>query len=401
MDKKINFLLMAILTIIPFNLEKQFMGYVWITVTDVLTAISAVLAGTNILRNRHRFFGQNKPLLFLWSGLLFFFFLSFIKAENYLLWGKEFMKFTFLTVLFYLIFEYLDIQFVFNLFPVLCFIGASAVSLWFFVDLFYGKVDISQRVWFRFFGPYTQLNTLGMYFLAALPFGLFLLLEKRRYRFFILMGIIFELTVLLLTYSRGNWLAFIFLLILVMVFLLRWKGVAICLFAIGIVIFLAQYFTSVDSIKERFLSSFSIRESAVLSRKYHLETAWMLFKKFPLTGTGLGNFQIAARRYHYRYLFEMAHNMFLQYAAEAGIFAVLFLLGICIKYYYDAITLLKKVTGDTRLFLLCSIFSFSGLFLSSQFSDPFVHSIKEYFIFLLAVPYIIRKSQSDQTKNIS
>src|SRR3989339_1407963 len=196
MDKKINFLLMAILTIIPFNLEKQFMGYVWITVTDVLTAISAVLAGTNILRNRHRFFGQNKPLLFLWSGLLFFFFLSFIKAENYLLWGKEFMKFTFLTVLFYLIFEYLDIQFVFNLFPVLCFIGASAVSLWFFVDLFYGKVDISQRVWFRFFGPYTQLNTLGMYFLAALPFGLFLLLEKRRYRFFILMGIIFELTVL-------------------------------------------------------------------------------------------------------------------------------------------------------------------------------------------------------------
>ena len=119
-----------------------------------------------------------------------------------------------------------------------------------------------------------------------------------------------------------------------------------------------------------------------------------MIKKYPLTGVGLGNFQLAAKKYFNKDITEMAHNVFLHYGAEAGIFSMVILLIIVMKYFWDTFGIYKKLPNDGffQLLLSCSTISFLGLFISAQFGDPFVRNTKEFFVLLLALPYLIKSS---------
>jgi O-antigen ligase len=127
---------------------------------------------------------------------------------------------------------------------------------------------------------------------------------------------------LVMTYSRGGWLAFAFS-ILVLMFLLcpRWIPLAI---VAGIC---ALPFMP-DQILNRFLTIFNFADTSTSARAELYSSVFSLIARYPIFGVGLG---IATVRhaisieglFDTHFPFIHAHNLYMQLWAESGIFALI------------------------------------------------------------------------------
>lgn len=171
------------------------------------------------------------------------------------------------------------------------------------------------------------------------------------------------------------------------------KGIFFLLAGLVVPFVFLSFFYPQLGLERRLMSSFNANDSSLGARKDLLRTAERLIIKKPLTGIGLGNFNIASAKYLKNYFCtDMAHNMFLQFGAESGIPSMIILLFIIVFYYMDCHRIYRCLTSERQKgLLICTIVSFTGLLISSQFGDPFVRSIKEYFAILLAFPYAMQR----------
>jgi len=459
--KILNYLLLLVIGIVPFNIEKNIRG-VWITSTDVLIVFLFILWLILILKNKEQIEFKKLPLFPLIIALIITFLASSLNSINIFLTLKETVKFILIFAFFYLLVYNLNNKFSLNLLPKIITICAFIVSVWFVIDFLFGKVTlvgIGGRTWYRIFGPYTHLNSLGTYLTITIPFGFFHIFvgdpanpapacrgwakavtrNKLRYKLIFFPIIIIQMIALFLTYSRSNWLAIGSVLFLYLLFRYKIRGILYFVIFIFISFVLGSFFTSSSGISKRFLSTFDSKELSILDRKEHLQTAVLMIKKYPLTGVGLGNFQLAAKKYFNKDLTEMAHNIFLHYGSEAGIFSMVILLIIIMKYFWDTFAIYKKLPNDgffrllprwnnassfrtamnptvsspiekmsrplgrgfLRGLLSCSAISFLGLFISAQFGDPFVRNTKEFFALLLALPYAVKLNADNKNTNIN
>lgn len=131
---------------------------------------------------------------------------------------------------------------------------------------------------------------------------------------------------LLMTYSRGGWLALAFAIFVLMLLLCpRWVPLVI-LVCLAVVPFLP------DSILMRLLSIFNFSDSSTYTRGYIYSAMLKIIGQHPVFGVGLGAESLrysikCAEVYAAEALFIHGHDIYLQIWAESGIFALIAFLG--------------------------------------------------------------------------
>ncbi len=212
------------------------------------------------------------------------------------------------------------------------------------------------------------------------------------------MVILFGLN-LLFTKSRGAWLAFI--TGGVVLFWLKDKRLILVL--LFFLVLLASFLPNEYIL--RFKSSFDLTENrSNLARIALWKGAYMMWQDHPVNGVGMGNFQhIYEAKYRQSNTTTTvnAHNNFMQFAAEAGVFGFIsfsyfmfMILKVLFKFYSE----IKN--KNWSLFLLSSfvsmvIYNIQG-FTDFNFGDA---AVVRFFWFLLALSMIVIDFNQSQNKD--
>lgn len=191
--------------------------------------------------------------------------------------------------------------------------------------------DQITRVWWPFDNP----NVLASYLACLMPIVLAALLRGRDWRRWLLQGAILAIAglALLLTFSRGGWMA--------AALALGWVAVVRDrrLLALGIVGVLALLVVAPDTVLRRIASIVSLTDSSNYYRISLWTTGWVMLQDHWQYGVGLG-MQAFARIYP-DYMLAGAraahlHNLLLQTWIELGIGGLFALLWIVLVFVQDS-----------------------------------------------------------------
>lgn len=232
------------------------------------------------------------------------------------------------------------------------------------------------EVFRRFYGGFDGPNTMANYLFIGFPLAFAYTLDRSRSLVqrlpYILATAILSMG-LLLSYSRAGWAVGV--LVLVLVSYLgesKWKAtVTVLLIAI---VLLAGVFRA-PLFKERIVQITSSNESSNLSHIYQWKAGWYMIKDHPITGIGTGAYPRYFDKYFktpalpepvvlgQRVYFDqragygvVAHNAVLQMWAEIGtlgFLTFLFIIGLFIK---DALTAVKRATGEHQKAMMIGLF---------------------------------------------
>lgn len=180
---------------------------------------------------------------------------------------------------------------------------------------------------------------------AALSYGLFRTENKILLKWSALAIMLVCLSATALTFSRGGWLGLC--VILSFVAAKEFKNPRAWLVT-GVILILIFIYLPPDLLTSRFgkLSNLTYDKSIVQRLKV-LKGGFQMFLDHPLLGVGAGNYIFFSRDYALTLQAKVAHNAYLQVAAELGIFAVtvfLALLGITFRQLRRIV----KVTKDAK-----------------------------------------------------
>jgi len=224
-------------------------------------------------------------------------------------------------------------------------------------------------------GVYREENCFGMFFVTTLPFLYYfvLLLKNKWIRLFLLPWIPLGWSAIFLTASRGALLGLAFTILHV---ILRFKKKFIgLLLLIALVIFFVWQGGSV--MKNR-ADSLDNPESAGRLRLTSWQLALDMMQDYPFFGVGLGNFMKARKELYGNPRKLVAMNTFLQFGAECGIPAMLFLIGMTFFALRDLVRLSHIVDKDSIIYTITlaiegSLWGFMvcGFFLDACLYEPF------------------------------
>ena len=392
----LTYLLTLLFLLIPFNHEWQIMG-AWVTLADCLVIVIFSLWVIKLSKS-NGFEKNTKRLFFLILGFLSIVLMSAAFGVNVYQSIKEFLKFLFIFILTAVLVTE-DGEYFKKLIPYVLIITVSITSLWFIYDIYFStNVSISNREWLRFYGSYNQLNALGTYLAICIPFSIWLFWKIRNIflKSTFSFVIIAQISAVILTFSRSSILALI--VSLIMLFLIANKPFKkiqlVMLICAGIL--LSQLAVPGIDILGRVQTITNTKEPSNEVRIEYAKLALKITKEHPLLGVGIGNYKQAALLLPHKTenIYEMTHNISLQISAESGIpalFAFYILVFYVLFYYRKAI--IEVTDSDTKLLIICALTSYVGLLINSQFGDPFVRNLKEYFALLSAFPFIYYKNK--------
>jgi putative inorganic carbon (HCO3(-)) transporter len=197
----------------------------------------------------------------------------------------------------------------------------------------------------RISASFYTANDFGCYLATVIPFVIATFFIKNRFKFlkFLCVGLFFLLfTCLILTVSRGTWLAFLCSSLFMGIWL---KSFLIFLFILIFSIIALQSFYF-PFLKERLNNLFDFFDiSANIDRRVIWQTAWRMFRCNPLLGIGLGTFMFNFKKFEitpYGQFIPYAHNCYLQMAAEIGLIGLIAFLLILILFFYQGIRALNN-----------------------------------------------------------
>ncbi|MCX5704012.1 MAG: O-antigen ligase family protein [Candidatus Omnitrophica bacterium] len=213
---------------------------------------------------------------------------------------------------------------------------------------------------------FNHYNDLGAYLLVMLSLALALFISKHEWpdRLVLIPLLVLSEACLLLTFSRGAWIGFIFLLLL-MVFLSRKFKELIIFSTIFIILLIAM-----PNTRERLAFIFKISGDA--DRFIVWRSALSMIKENPFLGKGIGTFMDWFSKRVPNLYTQYAHNCFLQIWAEAGIFSLLSFLAFVSVLLSKGIATFKKTNNYMLLGIVCGIFGF----LVHSFFDTHFYSLQ-------------------------
>ncbi len=184
--------------------------------------------------------------------------------------------------------------------------------------------DMPGRVFSFFENPNSFANILVFFAPLMLCMGLYAKSWPERIAFlavFLVCGL-----ALLMTYSRGGWLALAFSIFVLMLFVCpRWVPLVIL---VGLLLLPLLP----GNILNRLLTVFNFSDSSTYTRSYTYAGVLRILGLFPIFGVGLGADSLrysikCAEVYKAEALFIHAHNIYMQIWAESGVFALIAFLG--------------------------------------------------------------------------
>ena len=238
---------------------------------------------------------------------------------------------------------------------------------------FYGGWEEHARRLTSFF---TNPNPLAVYLLLTsfLALGIaFSAQFAKPWRIFALISFVFSVWAMVLTMTRGVWLALPF-------------GIAVFALIVGyknrryftgtlIIILLIAVFLSLGLEYELFPSYFSRRVENLFTidsgRERIWRGSWEMFKDNPILGVGAGNFSEAAPQYMEGRTYSHAHNLFIHIALELGLLGIFAVLWFVYELGRRLIPLL--FLNSRYQFILAGIFG--------VFSSFFIHTLTDLSIY--------------------
>ncbi|MFA5859739.1 MAG: O-antigen ligase family protein [Elusimicrobiota bacterium] len=384
----LNILCLLILAMVPFALKRRIAG-MWVTTNDVL--ILCTFAVWVFYRLRYTTIRElvcsikenmvTAPIVLFIASL----FLSAVSAGNVSLVIKETVKFIEIFVVYILFLDvlsnkkngYTTVFWVITAGAL--FAGIAGIASYILTPVTFGL--------HRAVGTYDQPNALATYLNITMPLTLVFMWDKKWIeKLVIAVSLVIQLVAMVLTLSRGSWLALGVALFFVGLIKYTWRTVVIA----GLLIILGLTF-SPDIVMDRVKSSFNKFDSSIQARLLYMNTAFVMAADNPLTGVGSGNFQYVSTRYNNGAEFpEMVHNIMLQIFAEQGIPGLIAYIWMYLAVLYFWISKYEWMNeNELQVIWLGVLGCIISVFVSIQFGDPFVHGIKELYIFTFALPFII------------
>ncbi|MHC4216171.1 MAG: O-antigen ligase family protein [Planctomycetota bacterium] len=216
-------------------------------------------------------------------------------------------------------------------------------------------------------------NNLGFFLSGWLPVLLVcgIGIGKFRLRLLCLFSFALGLVTLVLTYSRGGWLGFIFSLVLIAGFLMmkqvrkKFHGtfLPILILSLTAAVLILPFFSKIITrlTKDDY--------GAAYSRISMAQTGLKIVRDNWVTGVGLGNYEIAIWDYdsdpaiNSAGQVEPVHNIYLHTAAELGILALIILIWVSLVFFHRGIYALRAANKTTALFAMGLMVGLAGLYL--------------------------------------
>ena len=252
------------------------------------------------------------------------------------------------------------------------------------IDFSFWKANVGRN---QVFGLFGNVNYFAEYMIVPLPLAisLFFATRNRTRKILLLVGILAMGGSLILTFTRGSYLAigissiFMFLLYLVSQgksFIKKHKKIFILILAIIILITfiftlpnpLNKPGTTISKIKERisisqFTQGYSIRRR-ITTWKFTI----MMIKDHPLLGSGIGTFKYNSLNYQAKFfdqennrslypygVADKAHNEYLQLGAEVGMLGLGIFIWLIISYFRYGLKILKKLKDKYKQGILIGL----------------------------------------------
>jgi len=288
-----------------------------------------------------------------------------------------------------------------------------------------------ERIWSTLGNP----NFLGAYLIMVIPLGLCLLVSAHYYRnsrrllskplLVILVGLL--VTCLVYTLSRGAWVGFVACLVVWVISIGRdsikknrkWLILALVACVLFPTVFghkwnmklpvLESSQEGTEGVVGRAISITNLAEPNISARIEGWKSGLCMFKKRPLLGWGLDNFGTIYPQYITTkfirsagrdMLQSYAHNEFLQVGATMGIIGLIVYAWLIIEFFKLLIWLLKKETGDNRIFVTGILSSSVALMIYNQFHFSVVTTSIIFWLFM-GVAGRMSKEASQEKFNLS
>jgi len=278
-------------------------------------------------------------------------------------------------------------------------------------------------------GLFGNVNYFAEYLISPLTLsvGLFLSKEKLLNRFFLFLSVIIIGTTLLVTFTRGSYLA-VGISISVMLLLYHKSasslsdkryykriilyGLLLVIIALSIVFIphpLNQENTSLGRLRSRVTPEALTSGHNALRRMATWQYTWMMIKDRFILGSGLGTFEYLSLKYQadfftlngnrdvYPHGFAgEAHNEYLQTWSELGLIGFLLFLSIIVIFYRLLFWNLKEMTDSQRATIISLSGGVTAVLIDAIFGFPFQlpASLSLFWIFFgLAIAQIITANQ--------
>lgn len=402
------FLPIKLLMLINFGLIGFWLCYHFFTIAFYLMVIFTPLYGWEIIVGDF-----NEPIVDVWATILFvawcwrllwhppaekfnlkrdfpglFFFLMFIlsgvfsliNAPNWLISLKFLVR---TIIFFYLCFVVLPVNFIkekkqlTRIFQLLYFVGLIIAILsltWTFItpgDWYAKFVEFPVIKGFNLLGG--NHNAVAEILIIAIPAGLILLtlFKKQKLQSLILIGLIFMSLVLILTYSRSGWLAFLVMFAILFFFSfgssfpkLFWLPIIIFFILLPLILYLTIWHNTAEV------------QSSNENRLLMTQIAYHSFLEEPLIGHGLNTFRSQIEK-SYAYLMKFgsameSHGFIQKIIVEQGLFGLVAFLGFIFSLMRIFLRAFREENNyQERFYLVVLIMMFAGIITFQLFSTSY------------------------------
>jgi len=264
----------------------------------------------------------------------------------------------------------------------------------------------------RLFSTFGNPNYLAGYLAACFPVAFILWIHlKERLQSIILFFLMITLyTSLLMTFTRGAWIALFLAGIFVLITLLAYQKTGFfkenrtrfLSLALALLVVTAIYSTpnplnpEEKNVLQRGVSAANFEQSSIQQRFLIWLSAFELIKERPITGWGIGTFglqypfaqeKVLSREENRRYIPQAnksinAHNDYLHLWAETGIIGLVCFIWIIIIFYRRCFSFLRRMDKEDGLLVIGFMGSVTAILAHSFFSFPF-HIIQNGLVFWL------------------
>ena len=242
--------------------------------------------------------------------------------------------------------------------------------------------DMFSGIEFRVPSTLENPNMLGQYFLLAIPLGGAKLLSSREWgaRIFYLCCCGIMALCMILTFSRGAWLALLFAG-LVFVLFLNPRLILLTPFAL-----IALYFVLPETVITRFTSIGDLSDDSTSYRLYIWLGTLAMLKDYWLCGIGPGEdaFNMVYPAYSYNAITAPhSHNLFLQIVCDVGITALVVFILLLFVYFRMLCSALSREKDWTSRMLQIAFTSGACGFMVQAMTDYSFYNYRVMFLFFV------------------
>jgi len=239
----------------------------------------------------------------------------------------------------------------------------------------------------RIFGSFTDPHSFSLYLLLVIPFMIVYAIpfvqnkiregKISKQQIIWLIWLVSSLFFVILSGTRGIWFGIVFaIFVCIYLFIKKMNSncvvsaIMIVLIIFIILIPIVSAFTAIPQFKEsggsdasliikRLVSILNLDETSNQGRVYIWKKSFESFKKYPILGIGAGNFPIILKQdIALAKAGSSAHNLYLNFLVENGIFAFILIVLIVLEILLNIFTVLKKNLSPDKRKLITAIFVF-------------------------------------------